>query len=101
MENNRLKIRHYEIAEYSKFMLDKSIIDKKIRMSIDEYRKNYIIKFFIDNGIMVEASVLTNVECQILQPTRPKIEIHALHLTEFGVLFLQTCRPGNETRGEA
>ncbi|MDH4413574.1 MAG: hypothetical protein QE484_09720 [Rhizobium sp.] len=100
IENNRLKIRHYEIAEYSKFMIDKKVIDTKIRMSIDEYRKNYIVKFFIDNGVMSESSMIAKLDCPEFHPKRPTISITALHLTQFGVLFLQTCRPSKETPDE-
>lgn len=100
IENNRLKIKHYEIAEYSKFMLDKKVIDTKIRTSINEYTNNYIVKFFVDNGIMSESAMMTKLDCPEFHPKQPTISITALHLTQFGVLFLQTCRPGKETPDE-
>lgn len=98
-ENNRLRVRHYEIATYQKFMLDKKIIDKKINSEIDEYRKNYIVKFFIDCGIMSEISAFIPLECKVIENTNTRIQITALHLTEFGVLFMEACQPSNRNDG--
>lgn len=101
IENNRLRIRSYEIANYTKFMLDKQKIDFKVHSSIDEYRKKYIIKFFVDSGVMSEISLSAKLDCPAIQATSPRIELRALHLTEFGLLFLQSCQPGGAKIEEA
>jgi hypothetical protein len=98
-ENNRLRVRHYEIAKYSKFMLNKTVVDKKVNTGIDEYRKNYIIKFFIDNGIMSELVAFAKLKTPNFDETNAMIEINALHLTEFGVLFIESCQPSIEKTG--
>lgn len=98
-ENNRLRVRHYEIAKYGKFMLDKELIDKKVNSGIDEYRKNYIVKFFIDNGVMSEVSTSVSINSPSIDGADATLEIHALHLTEFGVLFIEACQPNTGKEG--
>lgn len=100
-ENNRFAIQGYYLISTKKFGLDRVVSNQKTKTVFDEFQRDFVIKYFLDSGIVQNVGIDVPVAMDSLDSKLSHyLHADALYLTDFGLEFISSCRPQTSEVGE-
>jgi hypothetical protein len=99
-QNNRLSILGFYVRSTRNFGLDPQESFQRKKNIYVEFENEFIIKYFLDTGIIEKIEISIGINMDGLDPTLSHyLCVDALYLTNFGVEFISSCQPKKNTAG--
>lgn len=94
IEGNTLKVEKFRVFTMPKFSLDQKTQISRVRTAFSDYTDSHVIKHFIEAGVLERINRTVRVNCEALDNKLGHyLEFDALHMTAFGLDFLEACVP--------
>jgi hypothetical protein len=99
-ENNRLSILSFYVKSLKNLSLDSQKSYQKTKNIYIDFINEFIIKYFIDSGIVEKTEISIRINMDGLDPALSHyLCVDALYLTNFGVEFVSSCQPKKNSSG--